>query len=144
MDKYYVERLISEKWFPKTNELSFEDCEKYINEHLKESPKAKYRIIKTHTDIVGEYTGKEAAVPSKKIIHCHICDKVIVQNEDSVYIYHRLSEDDESGYYSNDVICCSKECAMSAAEHDIYEYKPEQNEYEYRHAGWYDVEEDEL
>lgn len=144
MDKYYVERLIGEKWFAKTNEMSFEDCEKYINEHLKESPRAKYRIIKTHTDVVGEYTGKDDAVPSKKIIHCHVCDKVIVKDEDPIYIYHRVSEDDEDGYFNSDVMCCSKECALSAAEYDIYEHTVNDNSYEYRHAGWYDAEEDEL
>lgn len=144
MDKYYIERLIGEKWFAKTNEMSFEDCEKYINEHLKESPRAKYRIIKTHTDIVGEYTGKDDAVPSKKIIHCHVCDKVIVKDEDPIYIYPRISGDGEGGYYSTDTICCSKECAISAAEYDIYKYSPEENDYEYRNAGWYYQEEDEL
>lgn len=143
-DTYAVERLIGEKWYLKTNEMPFKSCEAYINEHLKESPRAKYRIIKTHTDIIGEYTGKEDAVPSKKIIRCHMCDKVIVKNEDPIYIYHRVSEDGEGGCYSNDVICCSKECALSAAEYDICEHTVSDNSYEYRNAGWYDTEEDEL
>ncbi len=110
----------------KTNEMLLEECEYYINVHLKESPRSKFRILKTHTDVVGEYTGEEDAVPSKKIIHCHVCDKVIVKDEDPIYVFHHISEDGEGGYFQNDVICCSKECALSAAEYDIYEYKPEQ------------------
>lgn len=144
MDKYYVERLIGEKWFLKTNEMSFEDCDKYVKEHLVESPRSKYRILKTHTDIVGEYTGSENAVPSKKILHCHVCDKVMVKDEDPIYVYPRTVEDGEGGYYTTNTICCSKECAMSAAEYDIYKYSPEDNDYEYRSAGWYYQEEDEL
>lgn len=144
MDKYYVERLIGENWFPKTNEMSFEDCEKYVKEHLRDSPRAKYRILKTRTDIVGEYTGSDSAVQSKKILLCHICDKVIVKDEDPIYVYPRIVGDGEGGYYSTDTICCSKECAISAAEYDIYKYSPEDNDYEYRNAGWYYQEEDEL
>lgn len=140
MEKYYVERLIGDKWILKTNDMSFDDCEKYVNEHLKESPRSKYRIIKTHTDVVGEYTGSENSAPSKKILHCHICDKVIVKDEDPIYIYSRIVGDGDT----TDTICCSKECAMSAAECDIYKYRPENNDYEYRYAGWYYQEEDEL
>mgnify|MGYP003289161356 CR=1 FL=1 len=139
MDKYYVERLVGEKWFLKTNDISFEECKRYIKEHLKESPRSKYRIMKTHTDIVGEYTGSENTVPSKKILHCHICDKVMVKDEDPIYIHRR-----EHGYYTTDTVCCSKECAISAAEYDIYKYSPEENDYEYRNAGWYYQEDDEL
>lgn len=144
MDKYYVERLTGEKWFAKTNEMSFEECECYVKEHLRESPRAKYRILKTHTDIVGEYTGSDNQTPSKKILHCHVCDKVMVKDEDSIYIYPRIVGDGEGGYYNTDTICCSRECAMLAAEHDIYKYSPEENDYEYRDAGWYYQEEDEL
>ena len=105
MDKYYVERLAGEKWFVKTNEMSFEECERYVKEHLKESPRSKYRIMKTHTDIVGEYTGSENAKPSKKILHCRVCDKVMIKDEDRIYIYHRVSEDGEGGYYNTDTVC---------------------------------------
>lgn len=142
MDKYYVERFIDEKWFVKTNEMSFEECERYIKEHLRESPRAKYRIIKTHIDIVGEYTGSEDAVPSKKILHCHVCYKVLVKDEDPIYVYPCISGDGEGGYYTMDTICCSKECARSVAEHNICIYKPEDNDYEYQDAGWYYQEED--